>query len=74
MVDENGENTLGTAEFIIAKHRNGSTDTAKLKYIPQYTKFDNLNSMTIVNVNLNNQTNDSFENPTMNGFQDEMPF
>ena len=74
MVDENGENTLGTAEFIIAKHRNGSTDTAKLKYIPQYTKFDNLNSMTIVNVNLNNQTNDSFEKPTMNGFQDEMPF
>ena len=31
--------TLGMAEVIIAKHRNGSLDTAKLKFIGKYTKF-----------------------------------
>lgn len=37
--DEDGLSTLGMAEVIIAKHRNGSLDTAKLKFIGKYTKF-----------------------------------
>jgi len=37
--DEDGMSTLGMAEVIIAKHRNGSLDTAKLKFIGKYTKF-----------------------------------
>lgn len=28
-------------EVIIAKHRNGSTGTVELAWIPQYTKFGN---------------------------------
>jgi replicative DNA helicase len=29
----------GIAEIIVAKHRNGPTGTIKLKWIPEYTKF-----------------------------------
>ena len=37
--DGDNNSTLGMAEVIIAKHRNGSLDTAKLKFIGKYTKF-----------------------------------
>lgn len=42
--DEDGNSTQGTAEVIIAKHRNGSTGTVSLKFINKFVKFDNLNS------------------------------
>jgi len=32
----------GTAELIIAKHRNGSTGTVNVAFSPQFTKFDSL--------------------------------
>ena len=32
----------GLAEIIIAKHRNGPTDTIRLKFFGEYTRFDNL--------------------------------
>ena len=38
-VDEEGVPTQGLAEVIVAKHRNGSLDTVKLKFIGKYTKF-----------------------------------
>lgn len=38
-VDEDGMPTQGMGEVIIAKHRNGSTDNVKLKFIGKYTKF-----------------------------------
>ena len=38
-VDEEGMPTQGMSEVIIAKHRNGSTGTVKLKFIGKYTKF-----------------------------------
>lgn len=38
-VDEEGMPTQGMGEVIIAKHRNGSTGTVKLKFIGKYTKF-----------------------------------
>lgn len=37
--DDQGMPTHGLAEMIVAKHRNGSLDTAKLKFIGKYTKF-----------------------------------
>lgn len=41
-VDEDGMPTQGVGEVIIAKHRNGSTDNVKLKFIGKYTKFADL--------------------------------
>ena len=32
----------GMAEVIIAKHRNGPTDTARLAFLSQYARFDNM--------------------------------
>jgi replicative DNA helicase len=32
----------GTAEIIVAKHRNGPTDTVRLAFLEQYTKFANM--------------------------------
>ena len=37
--DENGMPTTGMGEIIIAKHRNGSLENVKLKFIGKYTKF-----------------------------------
>jgi replicative DNA helicase len=33
---------LGTAEVIVAKHRNGPTGTVKLAWLPRYTRFSNM--------------------------------
>jgi replicative DNA helicase len=41
-IDEEGMPTLNMGEVIIAKHRNGSTGTAKLKFMGQFTKFSDL--------------------------------
>lgn len=38
-VDEEGMPTQGMAEVIISKHRNGSLENVKLKFIGKYTKF-----------------------------------
>ena len=40
--DEVGNPTQGLAEVIVAKHRNGSLDSAILKFIGKYTKFTDL--------------------------------
>jgi len=37
--DENGMPLNGIGELIIAKHRNGKTDTVNLKFIGKFTKF-----------------------------------
>jgi replicative DNA helicase len=39
-INEDGEPTQGLAELIIAKHRNGTTGTVKLRYLGKYTRFD----------------------------------
>ena len=39
---ENGENCLGQAEIIVAKHRNGGLDNIRLKFRGQYAKFTDL--------------------------------
>lgn len=43
--DENGDSTRGTAEIIIAKHRNGALETVKAKFMGQYAKFENLDTL-----------------------------
>jgi replicative DNA helicase len=40
--DDESSPTQGQAEFIIAKHRNGSLENVRLKFIGNLGKFDNL--------------------------------
>jgi replicative DNA helicase len=40
--DSEGNSTLGTAEIIVAKHRNGATDSVRLKFVGKFAKFENL--------------------------------
>jgi replicative DNA helicase len=40
--DEEGNSTMGVGEVIIAKHRNGSLETVKLRFIGKYTRFTDL--------------------------------
>ena len=40
--DEDHNSTQGVGEVIIAKHRNGSLDNVKLRFIGRYTKFQDL--------------------------------
>lgn len=42
---EDGMPLEGVGEVIIAKHRNGKTDTVQLKFIGKYTKFADLDMM-----------------------------
>ncbi len=42
--DEDGNSTVGIAEVIIGKHRNGPTGMASLAFINEYARFDNLDS------------------------------
>ena len=39
--DTNGRPPLGTAELLVAKHRNGATRDITLSFNPEYTKFGN---------------------------------
>lgn len=73
IVNESGESTIGSAEVIIAKHRNGSLESAHLKYISQYTKFDNKNNLYTPSEPLNqNHEFDQSNNST--SLSDELPF
>lgn len=42
--DEDGNSNENIGEIIVAKHRNGGLDTVRLKFIPQYARFDNIDS------------------------------
>lgn len=83
-VDEEGMPTQGMGEVIIAKHRNGSVGSVKLKFIGKYTKFadfdaptssfDNPFSGMITRESRLNTFNSESEPPKPREEDDETPF
>ncbi len=63
--DDEQSPTAGQAEFIIAKHRNGSLENVRLKFIGNLGKFDNLEDYS---------AGDDYLPSTMNTGQDDNPF
>ncbi len=63
--DEEQSPTAGQAEFIIAKHRNGSLENIRLKFIGTLGKFDNLDTY---------DSGNDYLPSTMNTGQDDNPF
>ncbi len=63
--DDEQSPTAGQAEFIIAKHRNGSLENIRLKFIGNLGKFDNLEDYN---------ANDDYLPSTMNLAHDDNPF
>lgn len=49
MEDEEGNSLKDVGEIIIAKHRNGSLETIKLKFTPHFAKFSNLEDPDFAN-------------------------
>ena len=45
--DAEGNDIRGQAEFIIAKHRSGSTDTVNMRFVKQFARFENWDDSTI---------------------------
>ncbi|MBS1952241.1 MAG: Replicative DNA helicase (DnaB) [Cytophagales bacterium] len=66
---EDGSPSHGVAEVIIAKHRNGSLDNVRLKFIGKYTKFadydapDSITSKSNVQSKVNSERNEPPELP-----------
>ena len=83
-VDEEGMPTQGMGEVIIAKHRNGSVGSVKLKFIGKYTKFADLDAPTssydnpfsgmITRESRLNTFNSESEPPKPRGEDDDTPF
>jgi len=71
--------TQGMGEVIIAKHRNGSTGTVKLKFIGKYTKFADFDAPVVSDnpfsgmITRENSLNRPDEEPPAPG-GDDMPF
>lgn len=43
--DDDGNANQGVGEIIIAKHRNGALDRVRLRFVPEYARFENLNEV-----------------------------
>ncbi|MFQ3336177.1 MAG: replicative DNA helicase [Urechidicola sp.] len=59
--EETGDSLEGIGEFIIAKHRNGSLESIKLRFVGQFAKFENLDSFSELGAN-SISPNGDFEN------------
>ena len=40
-LDAEGNDIRGKAEFIVAKHRSGATDTVNLRFVKEFARFEN---------------------------------
>lgn len=68
---EDGENCLGQAEVIIAKHRNGGLADIRLKFKAEYAKFSDLDDFSHQLENIENKSMVSTVSSSMNEEGDE---
>ena len=81
--------TDGVGEIIVAKHRNGSLDTIRLKFVKELTRFDNLDAFDSMDYGSGFTPNKEFESNAdtitlgskmnddddlLNNLNDDMPF
>jgi replicative DNA helicase len=72
--DKDGNSLVGIAEIIVAKHRNGATDTVHLKFKNEFAKFLNLDDIDaddvfnenyqVISSKMNVPENSIYENTT----------
>lgn len=77
--DEEGHDTRGLAEIIIAKHRNGALETVKLRFIDYFAKFTDwagtdFNQQAPDQYNSNNNNNNSYLMESRMNTDDDNPF
>jgi len=82
--DSAGNSLHGIGEIIIAKHRNGSLDSVRLRFIAQFAKFDNMDAFAFKdeyaanniqpNTNFDNNTNSITVSSKMNELNDDDGF
>lgn len=76
---DDSSSTEGQAEIIVAKHRNGSLRDIRLKFIAQYTKFTDLDTLS-VKIDEGLEPNEDFnpkfitKSSRMDDMDDEHPF
>jgi len=81
--DDEGNSTIGLAEIIVAKHRNGAIGDLKLRFrdvIAKFVEYEELTSLEesldikpVIKLGSRMNQDNSFE-PTNRGFDDETPF
>jgi len=61
--DDDGNSNQGIGELIIAKHRNGKTDRVRMRFVPEFARFENLSQA----FDTNDLPNNTFE-PEVNTY------
>ena len=67
---DNGDDSRGQAEIIIAKHRNGSLKNVRLKFIGEFAKFSDLDYFESENLDAINNTSMISISSSMNNEND----
>jgi replicative DNA helicase len=60
--DDDGNANQGIGEIIIAKHRNGALDRVRLRFVPEYARFENLNEVPEMDLAAPLKVNSGFDN------------
>jgi replicative DNA helicase len=74
--DADGNSTLGIGEIIIAKHRNGALKNVRLRFVPEFARFENLDEVEALDLpgtsnNSLSQFNQEFSTYTIKSKMDD---
>lgn len=72
--DEMGQSLDGIAEIIVAKHRNGATDDVRLKFVKEYTRFEDLEDFNFPSFSDSLDDDGSITMPSRMNQDDDIPF